>query len=148
MLLKKLNLDYSAEILLLLQSILDFTYMACKGLLCGIFAHLESHHIELKSFATLHKLNHRITGFHWHKTFIIMYEVPQIIDVYKCVNFNVLKPVKMLRLTLTVPRLGVIKPGPRRVNLQVTFPINSFIEVTFLASQIKHIYDSISYLTK
>ena len=36
-LLKKPDLDYQAEILVFLESVLDFTYIAFKGLLCGIF---------------------------------------------------------------------------------------------------------------
>ena len=54
-LLKKPDLDYQAEILVFLESVLDFTYIAFKGLLCGIFAHPESHHVDLKSFGTLPK---------------------------------------------------------------------------------------------
>ena len=52
---KKISLDYRAQILVLLQSFKDFTYIALKGLLCGIFVYLGSHHIESKSFETLHK---------------------------------------------------------------------------------------------
>ena len=64
LLLKKPDLDYQAEILVLLESVLDFTYIAFKGLLCCTFANLESRHIQLRSFGTLHK-NLRITCFRW-----------------------------------------------------------------------------------
>ena len=49
-LLKKLSLDYPGQILVVFHCLLDFNYMAYKGLLCGIFVHLESHHIASKSF--------------------------------------------------------------------------------------------------
>ena len=45
LLMKKLSLDYPAQILVLLHSVQDFTYGAFRGFLCGVFVHLESHHI-------------------------------------------------------------------------------------------------------
>ena len=39
---------------MLFQCLLYFTYMAFQGLLCGIFVHLESHHIASKSFEIFH----------------------------------------------------------------------------------------------
>ena len=44
-LLKKLSLNSPAYTLMLLPSLLDFTYIAFKDLVCGIFVDLESAHI-------------------------------------------------------------------------------------------------------
>ena len=51
---KKPSLDYPADTLVLLQSLQDFTYLAFKGFLCGIFVHLATQHIPSQSFETLH----------------------------------------------------------------------------------------------
>ena len=40
--------------LVLLLSVQDFTSMAFKDLLSGIFVHLQSHHIVSKSLQTFH----------------------------------------------------------------------------------------------
>ena len=40
--------------LVLLRSVQDFTSMAFKCIFSGIFGHLESYHIESKSFQTFH----------------------------------------------------------------------------------------------
>ena len=40
--------------LVLLLSVQDFTSMAFKGIFSGIFGHLESYHIESKSFQSFH----------------------------------------------------------------------------------------------
>ena len=53
-LLKKLSLDQPRNILVLLQSLQDFTCLAFKGLLCINSLHSESHHIALKSIETFH----------------------------------------------------------------------------------------------
>ena len=53
-LLEKLSSEYLAYILLHLQSLQDFTYMAFKGLLCGIFVAVESHNIAPESIETSH----------------------------------------------------------------------------------------------
>ena len=53
-LLKKLSLDQQPNILVLLQSLQDFTYIAFKGLLYSNCLHSESHRIASKSFETFH----------------------------------------------------------------------------------------------
>ena len=52
--LEKLSSEYLAYILLHLQSLHDFTYMAFKGLHCGIFVAVESHHIASESIESSH----------------------------------------------------------------------------------------------
>ena len=51
-LLKKLSLELAPIMLVLFQSLQDFTYIAFKGLLCINCLHSESHHIASKSFET------------------------------------------------------------------------------------------------
>ena len=51
---KNLSSECPGYILLHLQSLQDFTYMALKGLLCGIFVAVESHHIASESVETSH----------------------------------------------------------------------------------------------
>ena len=51
---EKLILDYAAHMLMLLHSLQDFTCIAFKGLLSGVFVHLKTRHIVSKSFKTLH----------------------------------------------------------------------------------------------
>ena len=53
-LLKKLSLELAPIMLVLFQSLQDFTYIAFKGLLCIYCLHSESHHIASKSFETFH----------------------------------------------------------------------------------------------
>ena len=53
-LLKKFSLELAPIILVLFQSLQDFTYIAFKGLLCINCLHSESHHIASKSFETFH----------------------------------------------------------------------------------------------
>ena len=53
-LLKKLSLELAPIMLVLFQSLQDFTYIAFKGLLCINCLHSESHHIASKSFETFH----------------------------------------------------------------------------------------------
>ena len=53
-LLKKLSLELAPIMLVLFQSLQDFTYIAFKGLLCITCLHSESHHIASKSFETFH----------------------------------------------------------------------------------------------
>ena len=53
-LLKKLSLELAPIMLVLFQSLQDFTYIAFKGLLCINCLHSEIHHIESKSFETFH----------------------------------------------------------------------------------------------
>ena len=53
-LLKKLSLELAPIMLVLFQSLQDFTYIAFKGLLCIKCLHSESHHIASKSFETFH----------------------------------------------------------------------------------------------
>ena len=53
-LLNKLSSEYLACILLHLLSLQDFTYMAFKDLLCGIFVDFKSYHISSESFETFH----------------------------------------------------------------------------------------------
>ena len=53
-LLKKLSLECAPIMLVLFQSLPDFTYIAFKGLLCINCLHSESHHIASKSFETFH----------------------------------------------------------------------------------------------
>ena len=53
LLLKKLSSEYLAYILLHLQSLQDFTYMAFKDLFCGTFF-VESHHNTSESVETFH----------------------------------------------------------------------------------------------
>ena len=43
---EKISLQYLAHILVVLQRLKDFTYIAFKGLLCGNFVDLAVHHIE------------------------------------------------------------------------------------------------------
>ena len=50
---KKLSLDYLAHILVIFQSLQDFTYLASNGLLYRILVDLASHHIVTKSFENL-----------------------------------------------------------------------------------------------
>ena len=52
--LKKLSLDEPPHILVLFHGMQDFTSIAFKDLLSGIFVGLESHHIASKSFQTFH----------------------------------------------------------------------------------------------
>ena len=54
LLLKKLSLELAPIMLVLFQSLQDFTYIAFKGLLCINCLHSESHHIASKSFETFH----------------------------------------------------------------------------------------------
>ena len=51
---KKLTLDYLEHILLLWQTLHDFTYMPFKGFLSDILVHLGSRHTASKSFEILH----------------------------------------------------------------------------------------------
>ena len=51
---KKLSLELAPIMLVLFQSLQDFTYIAFKGLLCINGLHSESHHIASKSFETFH----------------------------------------------------------------------------------------------
>ena len=53
-LLKKLSLECAPIMLVLFQSLQDFTHIAFKGLLCINCLHSESHHIASKSFETFH----------------------------------------------------------------------------------------------
>ena len=53
-LLKKLILELAPIMLVLFQSLQDFTYIAFKGLLCINCLHSESHHMASKSFETFH----------------------------------------------------------------------------------------------
>ena len=53
-LLKKLSLELAPIMLVLFQSLQDFTYIAFKGLVCINCVHSESHHIASKSFETFH----------------------------------------------------------------------------------------------
>ena len=53
-LLKKLSLELAPIMLVLFQSLQDFTYIAFKGLLCINCLHSGSHHIASKSFETFH----------------------------------------------------------------------------------------------
>ena len=55
-LLKKLSLELAPIMLVLFQSLQDFTYIAFKGLLCINCLHSESHHIVWKWFDTFHTL--------------------------------------------------------------------------------------------
>ena len=50
----KLSLDYPAHILLLLQSVKDFTFGAFKGFLNGIFVLLATYGIASQPHETLH----------------------------------------------------------------------------------------------
>ena len=52
--LKKLSLELAPIMLVLFQSLQDFTYIAFKGILCINCLHSESHHIASKSFKTFH----------------------------------------------------------------------------------------------
>ena len=54
LLLKKLSLECAPIMLVLFQSLQDFTYIAFKGLLCINCLHSESHDIASKSFETFH----------------------------------------------------------------------------------------------
>ena len=53
-LLKKLTLALAPILLVLFQSVQDFTYIAFKGLVCINCVRSESHHIASKSFETFH----------------------------------------------------------------------------------------------
>ena len=53
-LLKKLSLECAPIMLVVFQSLQDFTDIAFKGLLCINCLHSESHHIASKSFETFH----------------------------------------------------------------------------------------------
>ena len=53
---KKLSLELAPIMLVLLQSLQNFTYIAFKGLLCINCLHSESHYIASKSFETFHTL--------------------------------------------------------------------------------------------
>ena len=55
-LLKKLSLELAPIMLVLFQSLQDFTYIAFKGLLCINCLHSDSHHIASKSFETFQTL--------------------------------------------------------------------------------------------
>ena len=55
-LLKKLSLELAPIMLVLFQSLQDFTYIAFKGLLFINCLHSESHHIAWKWFDTFHTL--------------------------------------------------------------------------------------------
>ena len=55
-LLKKLSLELAPIMLVLFQSLQDFTYIAFKDLLCINCLHSESHHIASKSFETFQTL--------------------------------------------------------------------------------------------
>ena len=54
---KKLTLDYLEHILLLWQTLHDFTYMPFKTFLSGILVDLITHYTALKSFEILHALS-------------------------------------------------------------------------------------------
>ena len=51
-LLKKTSLELLGQIIVVLQSPKDFTYLAFKGFLCFNFVYLAVHHIASKSFET------------------------------------------------------------------------------------------------
>ena len=51
---KKPSLELVGHIIVVLQSLKDFTYVAFKGFLCFIFVYLAVHHIASKSFETFH----------------------------------------------------------------------------------------------
>ena len=53
---KNLVWSWHQSLLILFQSLQDFTYIAFKGLLCINCLHSESHHIASKSFETFHTL--------------------------------------------------------------------------------------------
>ena len=48
------SLEFLAHIIVVLQSLQDFTYLAFKGFLCFNFVDLAVHHIASKSFETFH----------------------------------------------------------------------------------------------
>ena len=50
----ELSFDYPAHILMVLQSLQDFTYVTFKGFVCAHFLDLAMHHIEWEPFDTLH----------------------------------------------------------------------------------------------
>ena len=54
---KKPSLECPAHILVLLQSLKDFTYLAFEDFLCNIIVYLATQHIPSQSFKPLH------TGF-------------------------------------------------------------------------------------
>ena len=54
LLMKKLSLEYSTHILVLFWSLPDFTSIAFKGFLCGIFVHVATHHTASRSLEIFH----------------------------------------------------------------------------------------------
>ena len=97
-LLKKLSLDYPGHILVLFQCLLCFTYMAFKGLLCGIVVHLESQHIASKSFEILHtspnnwllmkKLSLAYWWYNWEKFPVFTCACSILPLSFLCLNFG------------------------------------------------------------
>ena len=53
-LMKKLSLGNQRHVLVLLHSLLDFSYIAFGGFMCGIFSDLVTGHNASKSYQTLH----------------------------------------------------------------------------------------------
>ena len=53
-LMKKITLDYQRHILVLLHSVLEFSYIAFRAFTCGIFGDLATDHNASKSLETLH----------------------------------------------------------------------------------------------
>ena len=96
-LLKKLSLDYPGQILVVFHCLLDFNYMAFKGLLCGIFVHLESHHIASKSFEIFPTspnnllLMNKLCLAHWWYTWEKLLEFTSAFNIlpfsFMCLNF-------------------------------------------------------------
>ena len=54
-LMKKLSLEYSTHILVLFWSLPDFTFIAFKGFLCGMFVHVAIHHTASRSLEIFHR---------------------------------------------------------------------------------------------
>ena len=60
-LMKKRTLGYQRHILVLLHSLEDFSYIAFRSFICGIFCHLASDHIASKWFEIFHdSINHSL----------------------------------------------------------------------------------------
>ena len=53
-LMKKLSLEYSTHILVLFWSLPDFTCIAFKVFLCGMFVHVATHHTASRSLEIFH----------------------------------------------------------------------------------------------
>ena len=54
LLMKKLSLEHSTHILVLFWSLPDFTSIAFKGFLCGMFVHVATHHTTSRSLEIFH----------------------------------------------------------------------------------------------